>query len=176
MNTTINLVSTHHNLNTVFKAASYSQDLKLTCAAVANLVAIQDYSSQVPATLFTLKAHSGRVNAVRWLGKDIISISDAGDICLWRFHGDPRSFEAWTCKQQQTVSKLALNYLSELEVSPSERFFATMGMDGTLRLFRSDEGFVMLAELLFGKNLQETMCLTTIGEKHLLLTVGGYDK
>jgi hypothetical protein len=40
---------------------------------------------------------------------------------------------------------------------------------------KNGETFEQKGEILFGKNLQEAMSLATIGKKHLLLVVGGYD-
>lgn len=40
---------------------------------------------------------------------------------------------------------------------------------------QKDDRFEKVGEILFGKNLQEAMQITTIGKKHLLLVVGGYD-
>jgi hypothetical protein len=56
-------------------------------------------------------------------------------------------------------------------------YIATMCAGGTLKLFQgvNEDTIEFKSELLFGKNLQEAIGLTQLGEKNLLLTVGGYD-
>jgi WD40 repeat protein len=52
-----------------------------------------------------------------------------------------------------------------------------MSNDGMLRLYKQteNESFSEQANLAFGRNLQESMCLTLIGQNNFLLFVGGYD-
>jgi hypothetical protein len=48
---------------------------------------------------------------------------------------------------------------------------------GTLKLWQGTkiENLEYRERMLFGKNLQEAMGLVTIGEKNLMLAIGGYD-
>jgi len=79
----------------------------------------------------------------------------------------------------------SINYLTTLNLSgadgTTEIYFATMCLSGTLKLWQNstehaDSEFKQSGELLFGKNLQEAFQLTAVGQKYLLLVVGGYDK
>ena len=70
-----------------------------------------------------------------------------------------------------------LNYLSVYQGS-NALYFTTMCMDGYLKLWSSpdqEQEFIVKAELLFGRNLQEETSLLDVGEKHLMLLTGGYD-
>lgn len=171
-----------HNFNTVFRAFDFNHENGLVCCAVANLVAIQDYYSGAPRTLFTLKGHQGRVNAVQWLGTDtIVSVGEDDVITVWRCSdvAGASSFESWSILQQEAKRHGAnINYLSLLCPSQEERYFMTMCMNGNLHLwfFNAAEGkFSLAGTILFGKNLQEAFELTLLGPDHLLLAVGGYD-
>lgn len=48
---------------------------------------------------------------------------------------------------------------------------------GTLKLWQGStiNNISFRQELLFGKNLQEAIGVTAVGQKHLILLVGGYD-
>jgi WD40 repeat protein len=52
-----------------------------------------------------------------------------------------------------------------------------MSNDGMLRLYQSTEDgkYVEKANLAFGRNLQESICLSELGNDHIVLLVGGYD-
>ena len=77
------------NLNTVFRAFDFESDSRLIAYASANLVCILDqyhFNEKYPKVLFTLNGHSERVNAVRWLSKDIlISVSVDKSIIMWTY-------------------------------------------------------------------------------------------
>ena len=53
----------------------------------------------------------------------------------------------------------------------------TMCAGGTLKLWQgtNESNIAFRGELLFGKNLQEAIGITSLGDKHLLVVVGGYD-
>jgi len=51
----------------------------------------------------------------------------------------------------------------------------TMANDGELRLYSGEAELSEMATLLFGRNLQEALCLTHVGKGHLMLMVGGYN-
>lgn len=52
-----------------------------------------------------------------------------------------------------------------------------MCTDGVLKLWQGDskETIGFNERLLFGKNLQEALGLIQLGDKHLMLAIGGYD-
>jgi len=68
-------------------------------------------------------------------------------------------------------------YLAVIQNSSNCEYFCTMSNDGMLRLFQNDESgnFVEKANLAFGRNLQESICLSELGNTHLILLIGGYD-
>ena len=127
-----------YNFNTVFCSTDFQQSIKLVAGAVANLVGIQDYhSASQPRALFTLRSHSGRVNAVKWLSKNLLaSVSDDGSIAVWTYTGDPRQHESWGLLHKvENAHSMSINYLTALSISSSELYFATMCMGGTLKLW-----------------------------------------
>lgn len=72
----------------------------------------------------------------------------------------------------------AINYLRAFHLEGTqELYILTMCTGGTLKLWQGDstETIGFKDQLLFGKNLQETMALIPHGEKHLMLAIGGYD-
>jgi hypothetical protein len=95
----VKLDSLAYNYNTVFKAFDFNPENGLVACAVANLIGIQDYTKDEknPQALFTLKGHTGRVNAVRWLGKStVVSVSEDQSIVINKVSGDPRVAENWS--------------------------------------------------------------------------------
>ena len=50
-----------------------------------------------------------------------------------------------------------------------------MANDGVLKLYGGAQELKEIATLLFGRNLQETICLTHLGSEHLMLMIGGYN-
>lgn len=60
---------------------------------------------------------------------------------------------------------------------PGEYYVLTMCSGGTLKLWQGNqiESIEYREKLLFGKNLQEAMGLIKMGDKHLMLAIGGYD-
>ena len=48
---------------------------------------------------------------------------------------------------------------------------------GTLKLWQGTtfDNIAFKDQLLFGKNLQEAMGIVEIGDKHIMIVVGGYD-
>lgn len=128
-----------------------------------------------------MKAHTGRVNAVRWIGENTIaSISDDKSLVVWQIKAgaDPKKQGSYEVLQQEEgAHPAAINYLSVLRISDSEQYILTMCMGGSLKLWAKRETkFEIIGEILFGKNLQEAFDLTLIGQKYLLLVVGGYDR
>jgi WD40 repeat protein len=116
----------------------FQPDTKLIAGSVANLIGIQDYhSTSHPRSLFTLKSHSGRVNAVKWLSKTLlVSVSDDQSFAVWTYSGDPCNHQNWRIlsKVEGAHSK-SINYLTVLSISEHELYFATMCMGGTLKLW-----------------------------------------
>ena len=68
-------------------------------------------------------------------------------------------------------------YLSVIQNSKNNKFFTTMSNDGMLRLYQSNEDgqYIEKANIAFGRNLQESMCISELGNDHVVLLVGGYD-
>jgi len=71
----------------------------------------------------------------------------------------------------------AINYLRVYSPQADEYYVLTMCTAGTLKLWQGSklENIEYREKLLFGKNLQEAMNLVKIGDKHLMLAIGGYD-
>jgi len=86
--------------------------------------------------------------------------------------------EAWSVKQVvKDAHPDTLNYLSTYIIG-DELYFTTMCAAGVLKLWSrkaSSNEFILKSELLFGRNLQETSAVFSIGEQTLLVLVGGYD-
>jgi WD40 repeat protein len=119
---------------------------------------------------FSLRGHETRVNAVEWLSKDeIISVSDK----IIVHKGSSLDGSKWA--QVQTIGLgNQINYMSTLSTQKAS-YICVISDDGNLRLYeRTDGDFKVKAELMFGRNLQEAVCLTMIGQNHLLLLLGGY--
>ena len=100
---------------------------------------------------------------------------------------DARDPETWQVKQHikdahpGTLTQLATHQIT-LGDGSKENYFATICAEGVLKVWTcttSAEGstgeVTQKAELLFGRNLQETATLKEIGSNHLLLLTGGYD-
>ena len=169
------------NLNTVFGAFDHNQSNGLIAFASANLVCVLDqFTESSPKCLFTLKHHTDRVNSVQWISDSLlVSVSADKQIVIWCCEpGKERTEEGWAVRQViKGAHEHPINYLASLRISDSELYFATMCLGGTTKLWQLKDGqFELGAQLLFGKNLQEAVQLARIGEKHVMLLMGGYDK
>jgi hypothetical protein len=59
--------------------------------------------------------------------------------------------------------------------TPLASYVCTLANDGCLKLYSGKEELSEQSTLLFGRNLQESLCLTTLGPEHLMLMIGGYN-
>jgi len=100
------------------------------------------------------------VNAVKWLSDTkLVSVSDDGSIAIYTYEGNPKMHSSWRVHQKiEKAHSITINYLSVLNVSSDEIYFASMCMGGTLKLWASkNDTFELIGEILFGKNLQEAL-------------------
>ena len=172
------------NANTVFNAMDYQADNKLVAYAASNTVLLLDTyhrttygdkgekSIPTPKVIGSLNVHTSRVNAVQWISNNLL-VSIGGDekgIAIWEAK-DPRDPASWAVKQYikeahpATLTQLTTRQVSR-EDGTKENYFATVCMGGVLKVWActtSAEGVtsevVQKSELLFGRNLQETVSL-----------------
>jgi len=135
----------------------------------------------VPKVLFCLRGHTDRVNAVQWINDStLVSVSSDKSWIVWAFveGKDPRDPESWNfMRRYAEAHDLAINYLRTYSPTEGELYVLTMCVGGTLKLWQGTnlENIEYREKLLFGKNLQEALGLIAIGDKHLMLAIGGYD-
>lgn len=156
------------NCNTVYHALAFNTKHHIVAYAAANSVLIMDpyhIKDSIPKVLFSLKGHTDRVNAVSWLtDRILVSISTDKSIIVWAFNQglDPRDPLSWTFKKVITdAHENIINYFSTYAISDDELYILSMCSGGTLKLWQgqSEETIIHKGDLLFGKNLQETMAL-----------------
>jgi WD40 repeat protein len=173
------------NCNTVINSISYNKDKSLVAYAAANSVLIMDpyhINGKIPKVLFSLRGHLDRVNGVSWISnRSLVSISADKSIIVWSYSEshDPRVPESWVSKKVfQNAHNETITYLRTYNPAENEYYILTTCAAGTMKLWQgsSIESIEYKDQLIFGKNLQEAMGLTLVGEKHLMLTIGGYDK
>ena len=174
------------NVNTVKNAIAFNKRHNILAMAAANSILICDpngYGANVPRVLFSLRGHLERVNGLQWLNEDIlVSVSSDKSFIVWSFTGEqPRHYQSWTYKRVYSEAHAqAINYLTTYTVvggGAKEFYILTMCTGGVLKLWQGEalQAIEFKEQLLFGKNLQEALGLIQLGEKHLMLAIGGYD-
>jgi WD40 repeat protein len=92
--------------------------------------------------------------------------------------GNPFNHENWKIQNIYSVSDAFVNCLNTLYIDNTEKYFITFSSNGALDLYNyisEKNEYTKFHTISFNKKLQDTICLTILNEKYLLLLSGGYD-
>jgi WD40 repeat protein len=109
---------------------------------------------------------------------ELFSCSADTKVIHWLNTGNPFNHLDWKMQKVYTVGDCSVNCLNTLYISETEKYFITFSSNGSLDMFSYDNSiseYTKFHTIAFNKKLQDTICLTILNDKYLLLLSGGYD-
>lgn len=170
------------NCNVTHNSIDYSSQWNAIAFASSNLIHIFDFIKK--KTVLTLKAHTSRINELKWIsGTDIpqiISIGSDGLCIIFKsVSKDPFSPSSWKPALKINNDKASINSFDYIRISDKESYLCFYDEKLSLNLYLITDSGELIESKLLSKQKQKyifvTISISVISDDYIMILTGGYD-